>query len=99
LNKFEFSRNKEVIKSVINNAETFLHIVAFQFTDIEFIRDHILSKSSQIKIEILTTPEDSYKKIEERVEIKSLFEDLSKAGIQVHNCSWEIGDPSLTGSS
>ena len=99
MNKFEFSRNKDVIKSVINDAEKFLNIVSFQFTDVEFIRNYILTKSAIIKIEILTLPEDSYSKPNEREEIVRLYKDLQEAGVQIHFCSWEIGDPSLTNTS
>lgn len=96
---FEFSRDKEVIKSIINNADQFLNIVSFQFTDDSFIRNFILNNSPKISIEILTLPEDSYSRVDEREKIIQLYKDLEKAGAKVHKCFWEIGDPSLTTTS
>jgi phosphatidylserine/phosphatidylglycerophosphate/cardiolipin synthase-like enzyme len=99
MKKFEFLSNKEIIKKIINEADKFISIVSFQFTADSFIRNLLLDKSRKVELSIITLPSDSYKDTAERKKIDNLYKDLEKNRAKVHQCMWEVGDPSLTATS
>lgn len=99
MKEFRFATDKKIIREVIEKAEKFLYIVAFQFTAESFIRDILLEKSRNVELSIITLPSDSYKATVERSKIDKLYQDLEKNGARIHQCIWEVGDPSLTATS
>ena len=99
MKKFKFSSNKEIIKKTISEADKFISIVSFQFTADPFIRNLLLDKSRKVNLSIITLPSDSYKDTAARKKIDNLYKDLEKNGAKVHQCIWEVGDPSLTATS
>ncbi|MGQ4876158.1 MAG: phospholipase D-like domain-containing protein [Promethearchaeia archaeon] len=96
---FLFTNQKEVILKVLEEARRFINIIAFQFTSEIFINKLIEKSKSGVNIELITLPEDSYKKSEERNKIKEYFRKLTLNGIKIYFCDWEVGDPSLTTTS
>lgn len=94
-----FSTNKDPIYKTINNAKEFIKMVAFQLTSEKIIE--LLKKRANegIKIEIITLPTDSFKKVEERQIIETYYDELRKNNINLEICDWEVGDPSLTDTS
>ena len=99
MKEFRFTTNKKIISKIIGEANKFIYIVAFQLTAESFIRDILLEKSRRVELSIITLPSDSYKDTAERSKIAKLYQDLERDGAKVHQCVWEVGDPSLTATS
>jgi len=96
---FYFTDDKNFIINSIKSAEKFIKIIAFQFTSEEFVKYLIEKSKSGIEIELITLPEDSYSKEEERNKISAYYKSLKDNGVKIYLCDWEVGDPSLTSTS
>jgi phosphatidylserine/phosphatidylglycerophosphate/cardiolipin synthase-like enzyme len=99
MKEFRFSSNKEAIRKVIREANEFISVVSFQFSDGSFIRDLLWDKLRKVDLSIITLPTDSYKDTTQRNKIDKLYRDLEENGAKVYRCMWEVGDPSLTATS
>jgi len=97
--KFLFTKNRNYLINLIKDAEKFIKIVAFQFTSKEFINLLIEKARLGLEIELITLPEDSYSKQEERKKITEFYKSLRENNIRLYLCDWEVGDPSLTSTS
>jgi hypothetical protein len=94
-----FRSDKELIYKTLNEAEKFIKIVVFQLTS-KSIVDLLIKKSDErLDIEVITLPEDSYAKVEDRDKIRMLYDSMISKGIELNLCDWEVGDPSLTDTS
>lgn len=99
MTNLEFKLGKKAIYQAIEDSNEFLKIVVFQLTSREIVNLLIKKAKEGIKIDIITLPEDSFAKVEERKTISGLYDILRDNGIKLNLCSWEVGDPSLTATS
>lgn len=96
---FDLRRDKILIEQAFNEASEFIDIVSFQFTS-EEIANLLINKAKKgVKIKIISLPEDSYGDVAERQKINDLYNMLTKNGIEINRCLWEVGVPELTETS
>lgn len=95
----EFSRNKDIIFETLAQCRKFVKVLSFQLTSPRIVA--VLSDLAKkgIKVEVITLPPDSFKKEEERENISELYGNMTRKGVNLLLCDWEIGDPSLTDTS
>lgn len=96
---FDLRRDKIPIKQALNEASEFINIVSFQFTSEEIAKLLIDKAKKGIKIRIISLPEDSYANVADRQKISDLYNMLTKNGIEINRCFWEVGVPELTETS
>ena len=97
-NRVVISRSPADLYSLIESLTGDLTIVSFQFTDEELSRLHCLLDKDRRR-RIVTLPVDSYRKEEKRQSVECLHARLRAIGVEVLYVPWEVGEPSLTGSS
>ncbi|MBN2541406.1 hypothetical protein JXI42_00915, partial [bacterium] len=96
---FEICRNKKFLLEAIDKAEDFIDIVSFQFTSEQIIRLLVNKLEEGVKVRVITLPEDSYREVTKRKDVKKLYDLIVDKGGEIYQCLWEVGVPELTETS
>jgi len=102
--EFYFTKDWTCIDKVIEEAEEYIKIVEFQFSNSEYITK-LIQKAKNVDITVITLPIDSIwarneEELKRRNKIQELYDHLEKTGRgKIYDCMWEVGDPTLTTTS
>lgn len=105
MTEFFFERGLGYIDKVLSEAEEYIRIVEFQFSNRLYLQRLLQKAEEGVSISIITLPIDSIRASnkdseKKRNEIQEYYNNLqSKEKGKIYECLWEVGDPSLTTTS